>query len=36
MAACSHAEVFHVCMLPAMLDPKEQVEHYLLSARTIV
>ena len=41
MAACAHADVLHVCMLAAMFDdrtknPKEQVEHYLISARKIV
>ena len=34
MAACVHAEVFHVCMLyiAAILDSMEQVERYLMSA----
>ena len=43
MAACAHADILHMCMLAAMFDdrtykinPKEQVEHYLISARKIV
>ena len=43
MAACAHANVLHMCTLAAMFNdrtytenPKEQVEHYLISARKIV